>query len=99
MNRYEMPVDYFLNNGYPNPFNNYVNIEYGISRISPVNIIILDLMGREVKNLMGGLQSPGVHRIKWDGTDLSGNNVSSGIYFIICQINNFQKIVKVNLMR
>jgi hypothetical protein len=65
---------------YPNPFNPSATIEFSIPTDQIVAVRIYDLLGREVSVLFNDFLESGVHKIKWDGKDNSGNTVSSGIY-------------------
>ena len=67
--------------GYPNPFNGLVTINYELPCEGNYDLVIFDILGREVKTLMNGFKSPGGGAIIWDGTDNFNGNVSSGIYF------------------
>jgi len=42
---------------------------------------IYNQVGKEVRTLVNENQPAGEHSVVWDGTDDSGKNVSSGIYF------------------
>jgi flagellar hook assembly protein FlgD len=41
---------------------------------------IYDVAGRLVRELSSGSIEPGVHDVRWDGTDDRGTQVSSGVY-------------------
>ena len=46
-----------------------------------MSLIIYDILGRELVQLVNQNQSPGRYNILWKGVDASTNPVSSGIYF------------------
>ena len=47
---------------------------------SDVQLIIYDVMGREVRTLVTGNQTSGYKEVVWNGTDNNNQKVSSGIY-------------------
>jgi len=67
--------------GYPNPFNGFVTISYELPREGEYDLVIFDILGREVRTLMNGYKSSGGGAIVWDGTDNYGGEISSGVYF------------------
>ncbi len=73
--------DFQLKQNYPNPFNPTTTIEFYLAKQGHYRLDVYDVLGRKVKTLINGLQSPGSHRLMWDGTDDSGRMVSAGIYF------------------
>ncbi len=79
-----IPLQYKLSQNFPNPFNPTTTIRVGIpesGKNQRVSLKIYDLLGKEVKTLADGPLQPGYHKFTWDGTNYSGNPVSSGIYF------------------
>ncbi len=74
------PPDYFLSDGYPNPFNQVTYFQYRIPRDDYVKIEIYDIAGRLVENLFSGFQAKGDYRLLWDAF-----NAPSGLYFIRLQ--------------
>ncbi len=79
-----IPLQYKLSQNFPNPFNPTTTIRVGIpesGKNQQVSLKIYDLLGKEVKTLADGPLQPGYHKFTWDGTNYSGNPVSSGIYF------------------
>ena len=70
---------------YPNPFNDFTTLTYSLEKETQVKIVIRDLSGRIVTNLLDKKQLAGEHTVNWDATNLSGNHMQSGIYF--CTIN------------
>jgi len=73
---------YTLYQNYPNPFNPTTLIRYVVpSPGAHVSLRIYDVSGRLVKTLHDGFTSSGLHAAAWDGTNLHGQSVSSGVYF------------------
>lgn len=79
------PLTYRLQQNYPNPFNGSTTIQYEIpdqkTNETKIAIQIFNVLGQKVKTLINTPHDPGQYRITWNGTDESGNYVSSGIYF------------------
>ena len=48
-----------------------------------VNIVIYDVMGREIKTLVSGIQDPGYKSITWNSTNSFGEQVSTGVCFYV----------------
>ena len=85
----QVPSRFALAQNYPNPFNPSTNIGYTIASskeqvagsakqvgMERVNLVVYDLLGREVAVLVDGYQTPGEHRVTFDARRLS-----SGEYF------------------
>lgn len=70
-----------LNQNYPNPFNPSTTITYAVPKASRVALKVYDLSGATVATLVDEFQSAGTQSIVWNGTDESGDFVSSGTYF------------------
>jgi hypothetical protein len=70
------PVTFSLNQNYPNPFNPMTSIEFSVGKQSLVKIVVNDLLGREVVELVNHLYPAGTHMAAFDG-----KSFPSGIYF------------------
>ena len=95
------PLGSSLGQNYPNPFNASTVIPYQISgpEESFVRLEVYDLLGRRVKTLVCQQQDPGTHLAIWDGRDLSGEPVSSGMYVIKLEVDGSTKTVKATLLK
>ncbi len=71
-----VPVESSLSQNYPNPFNPRTEIRYQVSGVSPVRLIVYDLLGREVMTLVNETEKAGVYAVGFDGSSLA-----SGAYF------------------
>jgi len=65
----------------PNPFNPKTEIRFVLTRDNLAQLNVYNIRGELVANLAGGRLGSGEHIVQWDGTDFSGQRVSSGTYF------------------
>ena len=81
-NRAERSLQEFvLSPNVPNPFNPSTQISYEIPEAGHVRLVIYNTLGQEIRILVQDHQTPGRYRVTWDGKDMSGREVSSGVYF------------------
>ncbi len=66
---------------YPNPFNSQTTIGFTLSQRHPVNLAIYNLQGQRVVTLVQGPRQAGPHTVRWDGRDLHGRQLGTGLYF------------------
>jgi hypothetical protein len=72
-----------LVNIYPNPFNEYTNINYVIYQRSNVKIEIIDMCGKRVASLFDRTLTPGNYTLEY-----RHHNLSQGIYLCRLMIND-----------
>ncbi len=70
-----IPTEYILYQNYPNPFNPTTTINYDLPNTSDVSLIIYDILGRKVKELVNTKQQVGRYEVQFDAS-----NLSSGVY-------------------
>ncbi len=75
------PIRPTLAQNYPNPFNPTTAIPYALAREGEARLVIYDVAGREVRELVSGSQVAGSHEAIWDGRDDAGRPLASGTYF------------------
>lgn len=66
---------------YPNPFNPTTTISFSLQKAENAVLEIYNIKGQKVKTLLSKKMTTGNHSVTWNGTDDSGNPVSSGVYF------------------
>ncbi len=71
-----IPEDFELAQNYPNPFNPSTTISYTLPRAGHVNVVVYDVLGRQVMNLVNEMQPAGQHHAVFDA-----RGVGSGVYF------------------
>jgi hypothetical protein len=69
-----------LYQNYPNPFNPSTSIRCFIPVESVVTLEIFDVSGQRVTTLVDREKRKGYILVNWDGKDMKGNAVSSGVY-------------------
>ncbi|MDW7680779.1 MAG: FlgD immunoglobulin-like domain containing protein [bacterium] len=97
------PAEYQLSQNYPNPFTlksqpQNTIIGFGMPEEQFVEIIIYNLLGREVKTLVSAVKSRGAHAIQWDGRDYLGTAVSSGVYYYQMKSAGFSQVRKMLIL-
>lgn len=79
------------NHNFPNPFNPSTTIAFSIREAGNVNVTIYDITGRAVKTLVANqYTAPGSYNVVWNGTDVSGSPVASGLYLYRITMGNDQ---------
>jgi hypothetical protein len=76
-----VPWSFELSENYPNPFNPSTTISFTLPEIQHVTLDVLNVLGQRVKVLVNESREAGPHEIVWDGTNDSGDQVASGVYF------------------
>jgi len=96
-------LDTKLLGNYPNPFNPETTIKYNLKNNSDVTLIIYNTKGQLVRSLVRSSQIAGIHNTIWNGRDMNGRNVSSGIYFSTLDVNDeegdYTSVKKIILMK
>lgn len=90
----DLPKSYLLEHNYPNPFNPKTTIRFHLPNSSFVTFKIYNVNGTLVKTLVSESISAGVHSFVWNGTNESGQQVSSGMYIYRLQAGKFSAVKK-----
>jgi len=94
-----LPDKFALHQNYPNPFNPVTTLRYDLPENSLVNIIIYDLLGRQVKTLVNQTQEAGYKSVLWNATNNYGKPVSAGVYLYQIQAGEFVQTKKMVLLK
>ena len=81
------PEELILEPAFPNPFNSYTYIKFGLPEASMVRLNIYDLTGRRVKTLIEGYQGAGWHSAIW-----IPEAMSTGMYILTLEADNALKL-------
>ncbi|MCW8850092.1 MAG: right-handed parallel beta-helix repeat-containing protein [Melioribacteraceae bacterium] len=95
-----------LEQNYPNPFNPYTTIKYSIpldekSGIRNVELLVYDILGREIKVLVNEQQQPGTHNVTFNTSSVydGKNGLTSGVYFYTLKIGEYVKTKQMLLLK
>ncbi len=72
-----------LDQNYPNPFNPTTTIRFTILHARPVELTIVDVLGRVVSTLVNGSVQPGTYAVEWNASDHP-----SGMYIAVLRAGN-----------
>ena len=89
-----IPTEYNLFQNYPNPFNPVTNIKYDVPKNSFVKIRIYDIAGKEVRTLVDQEMEAGSYETQFDASKLA-----SGIYFYKMETKDYNKVMKMVLLK
>ena len=91
------PEEFVLYNNYPNPFNPSTTISYNLPNANHTRLVVYNILGQEVRELVNGFYSAGKHEVVWDGMNSVGIKAASGIYFYTLEAGNVRIIKKMVL--
>lgn len=88
------PETFTLNlfQNYPNPFNSETTISYMLANSCKVRLKIHNSLGQHIAMLVNERQPAGFYQLIWDGKDVNGLSVSSGVYFYTLVINQSESL-------
>jgi hypothetical protein len=94
-----VPMTYNLAQNYPNPFNPSTTIKYSTVKAGHVELVVFNVLGRRVKDLVDDPRNAGMHSVVWDGTNNAGHQVASGVYFYRLKTGEFTQSKKMTLIK
>ena len=75
-----MPTVFSLSNNYPNPFNPSTKIQFTVPIGAELTLNIYNILGQTVATIHNGYAKPGTYELTWNGRDMNGKLVPSGVY-------------------
>ncbi|MBN1294513.1 MAG: T9SS type A sorting domain-containing protein [Candidatus Latescibacteria bacterium] len=75
-----LPEALALIGNFPNPFNPSTTIEFSLPQTGYADLVIYNVTGQKVRELISGQLNQGVQTAVWDGHDDQGLPVSAGVY-------------------
>jgi hypothetical protein len=98
----KIPSQLVLGNNYPNPFNSSTIITFSIPHSlsnDRIELIIYDVQGRQVKQLISRKMPEGNYAVRWDGAMENGKISASGVYFYHLTAGTQRQIGKMSLVK
>jgi hypothetical protein len=94
-----LPKEYSLRGNYPNPFNAKTFISFALPQDSRVTLDIYNILGQKVRTLVDEKMTAGYKNVEWDGTDVNGQGVSSGVYLYKLKADNFTRVNRMTFLK
>jgi len=93
------PQGFRLKQNHPNPFNPTTTIIYALPEDAQVTLVIYDILGREVRQLVNTQMDRGYHQAIWNGRTNKGWEVPTGIYIARLVTPKYAKNIKMVLLK
>ena len=85
---------------YPNPFNPSTTISFSTAKDAEnAEILIYNIKGQKVKQLLNEALPAGKHSVIWNGRDSNNHSVASGLYFAIFKAGPVYSRIKMVLIK
>lgn len=94
-----VPRVYSLGQSYPNPSTGALRIDYALPRESRVRLNVYNVSGQLVRLLKNETEKAGTYQVSWDGKDMQGKRVASGVYLYRMEAGAFAKTMKLVVVR
>ncbi len=88
-----------LHQNIPNPFNPRTTIAFELAARGAAKLTVYDAAGRRISELINGELDAGRRAVVWDGRDIHGRAVGSGVYFYVLEVDGHRHERKMVLMR
>ncbi len=89
-----LPAEFTLSQNYPNPFNPGTVIRYSIPRAEEVSLVVYNMIGEEVAQLIDGRKPAGNFSVEWNAF-----NMASGVYLYRLTAGDFVWTRKMVLLK
>jgi hypothetical protein len=90
---------FLLGQNRPNPFNPATVIEYGIPTETHVTIDIFNMLGQHLLTLVDEDKPTGIYRVSWNGRDMTGTAVATGVYLYRLRAGGHTEMKKMVLIK
>ena len=100
----DLPKEFSLKQNYPNPFNPRTTIRYELPQESRVKLMVYNLLGQRVADLVDEMQDAGYKEVNWDASGMpsgvsSKGGYASGVYFYRLDAGSFVNTKKLILLK
>jgi len=94
-----LPQQFGLFENYPNPFNPSTTIRYDLAGAVDVSLVVYDVLGQKVRQMVDMRQPGGTYSVVWDGRNGQGQQVANGVYFYELKAGAFHSTRKMMLTK
>ena len=90
-----LPKETSLLAAYPNPFNGRITIPFQLADYIESEIIIYNILGKEIQRFSMNHFTPGKYTISWNAKNKLGQKVSTGVYFVKLHSTDSKSVEKI----
>jgi hypothetical protein len=90
----QIPSHFSFEQNYPNPFNPTTKIRFALPKSLFANLIVYDILGKEVETLVSELLKAGTYEVEWDAS-----NYPSGVYYYKLTAGDYTETKKMVLVK
>jgi endo-1,4-beta-xylanase len=90
----QIPLEFYLSNNYPNPFNPSTTIDFDLPKNCNVKLVVYDVIGRKVAEVLKANMNAGHHNVTFNASELS-----SGLYYYRLEAGEFVSVKKMMLLK
>ena len=96
-NRIHMPLNFTVEQNYPNPFsphgrgtfgNSATTITYNLPAPDHVKLVVYNTLGQKIAELIDEMKQAGIHQITFDSADANLQRETTGVYFYKLIVGN-----------
>ena len=95
----QIPNEFKLLQNYPNPFNPSTTVRFDLPEAAEVHLVVYDILGREVIQLVNERLEPGHRQVIWNGKTARGMDVPTGIYIARLVTPRYTNSIKMVLLK
>lgn len=88
-----------LKQNYPNPFNPATTVSMEIRKTSRIELVIYDILGRNVRTLFSGTLQQGPHTELWNGLNDNGDELPGGVYYCVLKSDSYSETKAMLLLK
>jgi photosystem II stability/assembly factor-like uncharacterized protein len=94
-----IPDNFEVSQNYPNPFNPNTKFRYALPEGRNISIIIYDINGSKITELVNNYQNAGTYEVTWNGKNDFGEHVASGTYIYSIKAGDYKVSKKMVLLK
>jgi flagellar hook assembly protein FlgD len=84
---------------YPNPFNPMVKLSFTMFVDNQASLVIYDVRGRRVAELLNESLTAGDHEVMWNGKTDTGEPAPAGVYFYSFKAGEYETTEKLLMLK
>ena len=89
-----IPMEFVLNQNFPNPFNPETTISYQLPESAIVTISVYDISGRLVETIYSDTQAPGYYSVHW-----KPSSQSTGVYIARIEAGEYSQMIRMLFLK